>query len=131
VKMATFKTKTAATLANVLQILQLKLKSAQKGAHRGLMVVTPAVVKEEKSHFARRCFASDLKSHTAWLTKKLRSPRRRTLAAVTITDLGREVSAVTAFMTCTTASSNRWLAKASVQSNSAWVAEPDLPPDLA
>jgi len=72
VKMATFKTKTAATFANVFQIFQMKLKSAQKGAHRGLMVVIPADVKMENLHSARRCFASDLIDLSAWHTKKLK-----------------------------------------------------------
>jgi len=52
VKMAMFKTETAATLANVFQ-MKKKLTSAQKGAHRGMMVVTLADVKMEKLHSVR------------------------------------------------------------------------------
>merc|ERR1719285_1265487 len=49
-----------------------QLKFAQKVASRGTMAVTLAVVKEETSHSAQRCFVSLLKSHTAWNTKEVK-----------------------------------------------------------
>jgi len=45
-----------------------QLKFVQKGARRGSMAATLADAKEAKCHGARKCFASEVKSHTAWNT---------------------------------------------------------------